>query len=53
MKLHAPPMGFNTWNTFGRDISDELIRKTDDRMEKLTIFSYFNEIPLLHAKRPA
>lgn len=26
------PMGFNTWNTFGTNISDELIRQTADMM---------------------
>ncbi len=26
----TPPMGWNTWNTFGRDISDKLIRETAD-----------------------
>ncbi len=35
MKLSAPPLGFNTWNTFGRDISDELIRSTTDRFVEL------------------
>ena len=28
----TPPMGFNTWNTFGENISDELIRQTADMM---------------------
>ena len=27
-----PPMGFNTWNTFGPDISDAMIRETADAM---------------------
>ena len=27
-----PPMGFNTWNTFGENISDEMIRQTADAM---------------------
>ena len=25
MIAQRPPMGFNTWNTFGKDISEELI----------------------------
>lgn len=28
----TPPMGWNSWNTFGPDISDELIRGTADKM---------------------
>ncbi len=27
-----PPMGFNTWNTFAENISDEMIRQTADAM---------------------
>jgi len=27
-----PPMGFNTWNTFGENISDAMIRETADAM---------------------
>ncbi len=27
-----PPMGFNTWNTFAQNISDEMIRETADAM---------------------
>ena len=27
-----PPMGWNSWNTFGKDISDQLIRETADIM---------------------
>ncbi|MBO7359337.1 MAG: glycoside hydrolase family 27 protein [Clostridia bacterium] len=32
MLVNTPPMGFNTWNTFGENISDELIRQTADVM---------------------
>ncbi len=32
MTILKPPMGFNTWNTFGRDISDSLIREMADTM---------------------
>ena len=28
----TPPMGWNTWNTFGSDINEELIRTTADTM---------------------
>lgn len=28
----TPPMGWNSWNTFGENISDQLIRETADRM---------------------
>lgn len=32
MLAKTPPMGFNTWNTFGENISDQLIRETADAM---------------------
>ena len=32
MLAKTPPMGFNTWNTFGENISDKLIRETADAM---------------------
>ena len=32
MLIPKPPMGWNSWNTFGPDISDELIRQTADVM---------------------
>ncbi len=35
MIVKHPPLGFNTWNTFGEDISDELIRSTADRIVEL------------------
>ena len=28
MILLTPPMGWNSWNTFGSEISDSLIRET-------------------------
>lgn len=28
----TPPMGWNTWNTFGHEINEELIRTTADTM---------------------
>ena len=32
MLAKTPPMGFNTWNTFGANISDSVIRETADAM---------------------
>ncbi|MGN0115680.1 MAG: glycoside hydrolase family 27 protein [Acutalibacteraceae bacterium] len=32
MTVNTPPMGWNSWNTFGKDISDKLIRETADIM---------------------
>ncbi len=32
MLIPRPPMGWNSWNTFGTDISDKLIRETADVM---------------------
>ncbi len=28
----TPPMGWNSWNTFGTDINEQLIRDTADKM---------------------
>ena len=30
MLVNTPPMGFNTWNTFGGNISDSLVRESAD-----------------------
>lgn len=35
MLVNRPPMGFNTWNTFGSDISDKLVRESADAFETL------------------
>ena len=35
MLSKTPPMGFNTWNTFGENISDSVIRETADAMVNL------------------
>ncbi|MBQ6065192.1 MAG: glycoside hydrolase family 27 protein [Clostridia bacterium] len=35
MLSRTPPMGFNTWNTFGENINDEMIRQTADKMVEL------------------
>ncbi|MEA4889750.1 MAG: glycoside hydrolase family 27 protein [Clostridiaceae bacterium] len=32
MLAKTPPMGWNSWNTFGNNISDSLIRETADKM---------------------
>ena len=32
MLAMTPPMGFNTWNTFGANINEEMIRQTADAM---------------------
>ena len=32
MFVNTPPMGWNTWNTFGADINEELIKETADAM---------------------
>ena len=32
MIVRTPPMGFNTWNTFGEKISEDLIIETCDAM---------------------
>ena len=35
MKLERPVMGWNTWNTFGKDINEKLIMETADKMVEL------------------
>ena len=35
MKLEKPIMGWNTWNTFGEKINEELIMQTADKMVEL------------------
>ena len=39
MILKTPPMGWNTWNTFGEDINDRLIRETADVMVESGLLS--------------
>ncbi|MBQ7305253.1 MAG: glycoside hydrolase family 27 protein, partial [Clostridia bacterium] len=34
MNILTPPMGWNSWNTFGSNISDELIRSTARTMKE-------------------
>ena len=34
MLAKKPPMGWNSWNTFGANINEELIRQTADVMVK-------------------
>ena len=35
MLVNKPPMGWNTWNTFGNNISDALVRESADAFEQL------------------
>ncbi len=35
MLATRPPMGFNTWNTFGTNLNDKMIRETADAMVEL------------------
>lgn len=30
MLVNTPPMGWNSWNTFGTNISEDLIKETAD-----------------------
>jgi alpha-galactosidase len=39
MVKHTPPMGWNSWNTFGTNISDQLIRETADEMVETGLLS--------------
>ena len=32
IKLTTPPMGWNTWNTFGHNINEELVKTTADAL---------------------
>ena len=33
------PMGWNSWNTFGADINEQLIRDTADKMVKMGLLA--------------
>ena len=33
MLVNTPPMGWNSWNTFGTNISEDLIKETADVMD--------------------
>ena len=35
MLSKTPPMGFNTWNTFGENINEQIIKETADKMVEL------------------
>ena len=35
MLVNRPPMGWNTWNTFGNNITDQLIRESTDAFVEL------------------
>ena len=35
MIKHLPPMGWNTWNTFAQNISEELILQSADAMVEM------------------
>ena len=35
MLSKTPPMGFNTWNTLGDKINEQLIKDTADKMVEL------------------
>ena len=32
MKLNRPPMGWNSWNTFGHEINEQIVMETSDKM---------------------
>lgn len=32
MKLNRPPMGWNSWNTFGHEINEQIVMETADKM---------------------
>lgn len=39
MIKNTPPMGWNSWNTFGADINEQLIRDTADKMVKMGLLA--------------
>ena len=39
MIKNTPPMGWNSWNTFGADINKQLIRDTADKMVKMGLLA--------------
>ena len=34
MSRNTPPMGWNSWNTFGKDIDEKLIRQVADKLKE-------------------
>ena len=32
MVIHTPPLGWNTWNTFGQNINEQLVKESADAM---------------------
>ena len=51
MTVYRPPMGFNTWNTFGEDINEEMIKEIADAMvDKHTEFELITAIGFLYFK---
>ena len=36
----TPPMGWNSWNAFGREVSDALVRETADAIERLGLADF-------------
>ena len=49
MVQHLPPLGWNSWNTFGNDISDSLIRETADVDVYKRQFIYLQECVCINA----
>ena len=35
MIVKRPPMGWNTWNTFGPDVNEQIVRESTDAFAEL------------------
>lgn len=49
--IRKPPMGWNTWNTFGPDINEQLIMESAKRMSVTDLWTG-EELPLVNSTIP-
>lgn len=40
MIVKRPPMGWNTWNTFGPDVNEQIVRESTDAFAELGLKDY-------------
>ena len=58
MIIHKPPMGWNTWNTFGDKINEQLILESADAMVDTGLleagyeYIVIDEIPEMYRNNP-
>ena len=52
MIVNTPPMGWNTWNTFGETINEQIIRESVDTFVKLGLRDAGYQYPKSREIRP-